>query len=130
VGPVAGLVGQVTSSCRGGAPFEARVLEAQQAPGRDGTLQVTLVVQITNTGTLATRSYLATQLVDERGRRFDQVIGGTTGGIDLAALAAQYGAQHPSSDVAPGSSARHVWGFLVAPDAQTLTVVPDRLVRC
>src|SRR5205823_6472898 len=70
-----------------------------------------------------------TRLVDERGRAFDQT-GANLSSINLQVVKRDYGANVPIGGIAPGATAREVWGFLVAPDVQRLTLAEREHPAC
>jgi hypothetical protein len=99
------------------------------APASDGGLYVVLGVQGTNIGQSPATTVRVTQLVDERGRAFTQT-GANVSGLDLQVVKREYGANVPVGGIAPGATAREVWGFLVAPDVQRLTLVEREHLAC
>jgi len=119
------LVGQSLSFCPGHPPSVDLAVERADAKTAQGGLLVTVVVQATNLGPRPGGTYLLTELMDERGRRYPQA--GLDRGLDLRALAQPFGATPPQNLIPAGQTARQLWAFLVASDVHSLTVVKREL---
>ena len=91
-------------------------------------MRAVLVVQVTHPGGGATGTYITLRLQDEQGQIFDFARAGS--GLDLLALAREYGALTPTMPVQRDRPARHLWAFVVAPDARSLSLVQDQAYQC
>jgi hypothetical protein len=127
---LAALVGKTTSLCGfRGEPLSVTVERADLVTGMDGLPRALLVVTITNVGQRTSQVTAPVHLQDDRGRLYDQSSAGLN--PDLTTLARQLGIPSPApQELAPGLTRRDLWAFAVAPDAQQLTIVPDRLAPC
>jgi hypothetical protein len=129
VDPVSHLVGQAFTFCSWArVPFEAVVERADWGPGPSGSMQATLVIQVTHTGGGATGAYITMQVRDETGRTYDFARAGS--GVDVLELAREYSVLTPTMPVQPTRSARHLWAFVVPPNVQRLTPVQDLQYAC
>jgi hypothetical protein len=127
--PVEALLGRAYVFCSWeGRPFDIVVQQADWGAGPDGAWRVVLVVQVTYEGSGATGAYLTIRLRDERGRVFDFARAGS--GVDVLDLAREYGALTPTMPVQMGRPARHLWAFVVPPDAEALQLVQDAQYAC
>lgn len=124
-----GLLGQQASICTAaGTPLLAFVQTVVVQPGVGSGQQIVAVVRVTNLGPLPQSTWFESDLADERGRRFEQTGAGET--VNLNALAQQYNALPPSSQVYPGETTLHVWAWIVAPDVQALRLTNRAANRC
>ncbi len=127
---LAALVGHAWNLCGfRGEPLTVTVERADLVAGTDGLPHALLVVDIANTGQRTAQVTAPVHLRDDRGRLYDQSSVGLE--PDLTTLARQLGIPSPApQELPPGLVRRDLWSFIVAPDAQQLSLVPDPLSPC
>ena len=121
------LVGKSTVICSYGVKIEVKVARAEwtkavlnnAAPGNG--MWVVAIVDVTNQGTKAESLYTFAKLRDERGREFNWA----QYPPDPIDLAAAYGVKGSFQNFAPGITEQSVITFVVAGDAQSLSILPN-----